>query len=93
MHEISPPLDLKGGSLSDMKGVTVAGEVDEMRRSQLRNNHTATHIVYASCRKVLGPHVWQHGAKKDTEKAHLDITHYRSLSQEEASPYEHIMPP
>jgi alanyl-tRNA synthetase len=33
--------------------------------------------------KVLGPHVWQHGAKKSTEKAHLDITHFKSLSSQE----------
>jgi len=39
--------------------------------------------VFASCRKVLGPHVWQNGAKKTTEVAHLDITHYQSLSKEE----------
>jgi alanyl-tRNA synthetase len=39
--------------------------------------------VFASCRKVLGPHVWQNGAKKTTEVAHLDITHYQSLTKEE----------
>lgn len=32
---------------------------------------------------MLGPHVWQHGAKKTTEVAHLDITHYQSLSKDE----------
>jgi alanyl-tRNA synthetase len=31
----------------------------------------------------LGPHVWQNGAKKTTEMAHLDITHYRSLTKDE----------
>lgn len=45
-------------------------------------HHTGTHIIFASCRKVLGPHVWQHGAKKTTEMAHLDITHYQSLTKE-----------
>jgi len=57
--------------------------VDKARRHQLRNHHTATHIIFASCRKVLGPHVWQHGAKKTVEQAHLDITHYTSLTKEE----------
>jgi len=32
---------------------------------------------------VLGPHVWQHGAKKSTQQAHLDITHYKSLTPEQ----------
>ena len=59
------------------------GSVDEERRRQLRNHHTATHIVFAACRRVLGPHVWQNGAKKTVESAHLDITHYRSLTHEE----------
>ena len=40
-------------------------------------------MVFASCRKVLGPHVWQAGAKKTPEQAHLDITHYKSLTKEE----------
>lgn len=39
--------------------------------------------MFASCRKVLGPHVWQNGAKKTLEMAHLDITHYQSLTKEE----------
>jgi alanyl-tRNA synthetase len=67
----------------EYKGETVSGTVDEDRRNQLRNNHTATHIVFAACRKVLGPHVWQNGAKKSTEKAHLDITHFKALTHEE----------
>jgi len=32
---------------------------------------------------VLGPHIWQNGAKKSTEMAHLDITHYQSLTKED----------
>jgi alanyl-tRNA synthetase len=36
----------------------------------------------------LGPHVWQHGAKKTTEMAHLDITHYQSLTKEEEQAIE-----
>jgi len=46
-------------------------------------HHTGTHIIFASCRAILGPHIWQNGAKKTTEMAHLDITHYQSLSKEE----------
>ena len=42
-----------------MKGCKVKGEVDEGRRSQLQAHHTGTHLIFASCRRVLGPHVWQ----------------------------------
>ena len=64
-------------------GKDVIGVVDIERRNILRNHHTATHIVFAACRKVLGPHVWQNGAKKTIEQAHLDITHYSSLTKQQ----------
>lgn len=67
----------------DVKGSDVECTIDRQRRSQLRAHHTGTHIIFAACRKVLGPHVWQNGAKKTTESAHLDITHYKSLSHEQ----------
>lgn len=61
----------------------VHGKVDKNRRIQLRNHHTAAHIIFAACRQVLGPHVWQQGAKKTPIQAHLDITHYSSLTKEQ----------
>lgn len=70
------------------KGSTVECKVDRNRRIQLTQHHTATHIINASCRKVLGNHVWQSGAKKDVDKAHLDISHYKSLSEEETKKIE-----
>jgi alanyl-tRNA synthetase len=79
LHVLDPPLPA-AANYDSYKGKEVRGLVNVERRLQLRNNHTATHIVYASCRKVLGPHVWQHGAKKSTTQAHLDITHFSSLS-------------
>jgi alanyl-tRNA synthetase len=60
-----------------------SGKIDIERRKQLMSHHTATHIVSASCKRTLGPHVWQNGAKKTEEMAHLDITHYKSLTYEE----------
>jgi alanyl-tRNA synthetase len=82
LHVLDPPLPTTK-SLDEWKGKQAKGLVDEVRRSQLRNNHTATHIVYASCRKVLGPHIWQNGAKKSIHQAHLDITHFKALTMEQ----------
>jgi alanyl-tRNA synthetase len=65
------------------KDVKVKGVIDRKRRLQLRNHHTAAHIIFAASREVLGPHVWQNGAKKTEIQAHLDITHYASLTYEE----------
>ena len=84
LHVVSPPLPVSASTpLDSYVGLEVRGVVDSERRDLLRNHHTATHIVYASCRRVLGPHVWQNGAKKTTSSAHLDITHYQSLSYEQ----------
>lgn len=62
-------------------GQAVEGKIDVERRNTLRAFHTGTHIVYAAARRVLGPHIWQNGAKKTENYAHLDITHYSSITK------------
>jgi len=57
----------------------VYGVVDLDRRVQLTHHHTATHIVNAAARKVLGKHINQASARKTLEKATLDITHFEAL--------------
>jgi alanyl-tRNA synthetase len=69
-------------------GEKVSGKVDFGRRKQLAQHHTATHIVNAAARKVLGKHINQAGAKKTEEKAHLDITHYQLLSEQQIKDVE-----
>ncbi|MHA1394423.1 MAG: alanine--tRNA ligase [Promethearchaeota archaeon] len=64
-------------------GDIVEIKVDEDWRKQLAAHHTATHIINAASRIVLGEHVNQASAKKTYEKAQLDITHYDNLSEEE----------
>lgn len=66
----------------------VEGVVEKLRRKQLAQHHSATHIVNAAAKKVLGSHINQAGAKKDTEKAHLDITHYKNVDDEELKKIE-----
>ncbi len=70
------------------QGDLVKGSIDMQRRKQLAQHHTATHIVNAAARKVLGPHVNQAGAKKGVDKAHLDITHYESITDEQLKEIE-----
>ena len=71
------------GDKKDYIGKEVLCKIDVERRKQLMSHHTATHIVCAACKRILGPHVWQNGAKKTEDMAHLDITHYKSLTYEE----------
>ena len=70
------------------EGQEVEGKIDIGVRTQLAQHHTATHIVNEAARRVLGNHVNQAGAKKTLEKAHLDITHYASLTDEEMQKIE-----
>lgn len=72
----------------DLVGKACTGEIDVDRRAILRCHHTATHIVFAACRRVLGPHVWQNGAHKSIHNAHLDITHYSSLTRDQEQQIE-----
>ena len=69
-------------------GDEVEGDVDLDRRMQLTMNHTAIHIINGAARKVLGNHVWQAGANKNVDKAHLDITHFRALTEDEVENIE-----
>lgn len=69
-------------------GVVVDGEVDFKRRLQLAQHHTSTHIVNAAARIVLGQHCNQAGAKKDVDKAHIDLTHYELPTDDELEKIE-----
>ncbi len=64
-------------------GDKVRGRIDPVRRTQLMQHHTATHLLNGALREVLGPHAWQAGAYKAPEAARIDVTHYRPLSKEE----------
>ena len=66
----------------------VVGKIDWNRRYRLMRHHTAVHVILGAARRVLGDHVWQAGAEKTPEKARLDITHYKMLTQEEVEEIE-----
>jgi len=70
------------------KGDKVECKLDKDRRKQLAQHHTSTHIVNFAARKILGNHVNQAGAKKDPEKAHLDITHFEAIEDDKLKQIE-----
>jgi len=61
------------------EGDTVKIELDKEWRTQLSQHHTATHIVNAAARHILGDHINQAGAKKTLKRSHLDITHFAKV--------------
>ncbi|WP_456472087.1 alanine--tRNA ligase [Methanocaldococcus sp.] len=72
------------------EGDYIKGIIDWERRESLMRHHTATHIIGAACRKVLGKHVNQAGSDVDVYRARLDITHYKRISREELKEIERI---
>ena len=70
------------------EGDSVKGQVDEGRRRQLAQHHTAAHIINAAARRILGRHINQAGAKKTLERAHLDVTHFQAITDDELARIE-----
>ncbi len=70
------------------RGKKVFCEIDWNRRIDLMRHHTGAHLLNAAARQVLGKHVWQTGAHKAREKAHLDITHYKRITGKELKQME-----
>src|SRR3989344_398967 len=65
------------------EGGEVDCKINRERREKITRHHTATHIMIAASRKILGQHVWQSGSEKTEEKARLDIAHYDTLTEEQ----------
>jgi alanyl-tRNA synthetase len=72
------------------KGKTVDLLLDKNRREDIRKHHSATHVVLQAARRVLGKHVWQAGSRKDEDEGHVDITHYKKISDEERREIERL---
>ncbi len=77
------------GSVST--GDKVTAKVNKMRRNDISRNHTATHLLDAALRNVLGTHVQQAGSLVDDEKLRFDFTHFKPLSEEELKKVERLV--
>ena len=72
-------------------GQRLIGQVDQPLRGATMRNHTATHLLHAALRQVLGTHVKQAGSVVEPNRLRFDFTHYAAMTQDELLEVERLV--
>ena len=73
------------------KGESAQLNVDTANRAKTCKNHTATHLLQAALRQVLGDHVEQQGSNQDADRTRFDFSHGQAMTKEELAKVEAIV--
>ncbi len=71
-------------------GDVVTATVDDRLRAGIQRNHTATHILHAALRQVLGDHVKQAGSYVGPDRLRFDFTHFEAMTPEQVAEVERV---
>ncbi|AAU27878.1 TPA: alanine--tRNA ligase [Legionella pneumophila] len=69
----------------------IHAQVDNIRRDAIRLNHTATHLLHAALKKIVGQHVQQRGSLVDAERARFDFSHFEALTPQQIQQIEEVV--
>lgn len=72
-------------------GSAITAEVDDTIRAKTACNHSATHLLHAALRQVLGEHVSQKGSLNDSQKLRFDFSHLEAVTAQELKTIEHMV--
>ena len=84
VHRIATLAPIRVGDL-------LRAEVAAPLRDATRRNHTATHLLHAALRQVLGTHVKQAGSVVEPGRLRFDFTHYAAMDRAETEEVERLM--
>lgn len=82
---------VKGEANEQTMGGVFMATVDNERRMDIRRNHSATHLLQAALREVLGSHVQQQGSLVTPDSLRFDFTHFNAMTAEEIQKVEDIV--
>lgn len=72
-------------------GDKVEARIDNEKRERTALNHSATHLLHAALRQILGEHIQQKGSLVDSQRLRFDFSHYEPLSRNQIQVIEHLV--
>lgn len=71
--------------------LSIHAQVNHIRRDAIRLNHTATHLLHAALKQIVGQHVQQRGSLVDAERARFDFSHFEPLTPQQIQQIEEVV--